>query len=461
VWFLIELVEQLDLSVFEEWYRLGAQGRAPWSPRVLLTLLFYAYTRGVESSRAIERACREDVVFRVICGNEAPDHTTIARFRQRHEAAFTDLFVQVLRLCGRAGLVRLGVVAVDGTKMAANASTGANREVERLRQEVARIVERAEDLDAEEDERFGDRRGDELPDELVDAAARKARIEELLAEAEQQGDARFNMTDPDSRLMSSPKGFVQGYNAQVVAGPGNMILAVDVSNDKNDYAQLVPMLDALGEILAGAGIDGDVGTVLADAGYFTIANLEHCEDQGVDALIATGKHDQSNDAWLDDPWEAYDADQAACDAERDAERQRQAAIFERVAQAGTPISHVLDELGLKAPAASAHYAQWREGGTSAISTPRRRGMPKPLTPRIRYRHEAKMATAENRALYKQRAHLAETIFAERKYNRGFSRFRRRGLAAVRAEWQFQGAAHNAIRLRQALTALFGVRYATT
>jgi transposase len=137
VWFVIDLVEQLDLSALESSYRLGAQGRAPVSPTMLLTLLVWGYSRGVVSSRRLERACREDIAFRVICANDAPDHTTIARFRQRHQAVAAELFVQVLALCDRAGLVSLGVLAVDGTKMSANAALGANRSVDRLREQVA------------------------------------------------------------------------------------------------------------------------------------------------------------------------------------------------------------------------------------------------------------------------------------------------------------------------------------
>lgn len=238
VWFVIDVVEQLDLSAVEASYRLGRQGRAPVSPTMLLTLLVWGYSRGVVSSRAIERACREDVAFRVICANDVPDHTTIARFRQRHEAVAEDLFVQVLAMCGRAGLVSLGAVAVDGTKMSANAALGANRSVDRLREQVAEMFDAAEAADVVEDEEFGEGNGSGMPAELADAAKRRERIAELLAGLDAEGDTRerVNLTDSESRVMQTADGgSVQGYNAQVFCGEGQVVLAASVTNEANDY----------------------------------------------------------------------------------------------------------------------------------------------------------------------------------------------------------------------------------
>src|SRR5205085_2174485 len=171
VWWLIDVLDGLDMSAFEATSRLGAAGRAPYAPRTLLGVLLYGYAHQQRSSRQLERLCEVDVAFRILAGNasgsDAPDHTTLARFRQRHDQAVKDLFEQVLVLCAKAGLGRLGVIAIDGTKIAANASKAANTSESRLREhfaaEVAKSLAEAEQVDAAEDEQYGDARGDEVP----------------------------------------------------------------------------------------------------------------------------------------------------------------------------------------------------------------------------------------------------------------------------------------------------------
>src|SRR3954464_3859009 len=169
-WFVIDAVERLDLMAFYRGYRLDGQGRAAHEPSMMVALLLYSYAVGERSSRKIERRRVEDVATRVICANRAPDHTTVARFRQRHETALAGLFGEVLWLCADAGLVRVGVIAVDGTKVHANASERATRGYEEIARE---ILEDAAAVDAEEDERFGDARGDELPGELATGQGRQ------------------------------------------------------------------------------------------------------------------------------------------------------------------------------------------------------------------------------------------------------------------------------------------------
>jgi transposase len=252
-WFVLDVVEELDLSAFLADYREDGWGRAAFDPAMMVALLLYAYAIGERSSRAIERRCREDVAFRVITANQAPDHATIARFRVRHESALGGLFTKVLGLCANAGLVRVGLIAVDGTKIAGNASREANRSYEQI---VREIFEQAAAADAADEERFGEARGDELPAELADRSSRRARLRaakerleaeireaqaahaaHLQARAELEAErgrklrgckpvpppsvvgpgARANVTDPDSRLVRGPRGFVQGYNAQAVA----------------------------------------------------------------------------------------------------------------------------------------------------------------------------------------------------------------------------------------------------
>jgi transposase len=168
--FVIAAVEAMDLSAFYADYRGDGRGRPAHDPGMMVALLVYAYARGQRSSRVIERGCFEDIAFRVICANRQPDHTTIARFRQRHERALAALFGQVLGLCAQAGLVDVAVLAVDGTKVHANASERATRDYQRLAEEA---LKEAAEVDAAEDERFGDRRGDELPAELASAQGRR------------------------------------------------------------------------------------------------------------------------------------------------------------------------------------------------------------------------------------------------------------------------------------------------
>jgi transposase len=186
VWFVLEVVEQLDTSAFHRRAKKlkAASGRAAFDPDLLAGLLLYAYCRGVRSSRQIERLCEVDVAFRIACAGDAPDHSVIARFRQNHDKAFAELFVQVLRLAAKAGLGRFGSIAIDGTKIAANASVDANRTEAWLREQVNTILAEADRVDAAEDAEHGDRRGDEPPEDLTDPAARAAKIRAALAEIE-------------------------------------------------------------------------------------------------------------------------------------------------------------------------------------------------------------------------------------------------------------------------------------
>src|SRR3954452_23857763 len=263
-WFVLEVVERLDLGAIYRAYRADGSGRPAHDPAMMVALVVYAYCVGERSSRQIERRCVEDVAFRVIAANRARDHTTIARFRQRFSGPLAGFFVQVLAMCARAVMVRVGTVAVDGTKMAANAGLGANRSYAAIRAEVQRILDEADTVDAAEDELFGDARGDELPEELADPRSRRARLDQVEAELEaehaareaeheqrlaeraeheqrtgkrlggrkpkppEHGEllaARRNVTDPESRIMSHRGAYVQGYNAQAVVGEGRVILA--------------------------------------------------------------------------------------------------------------------------------------------------------------------------------------------------------------------------------------------
>jgi transposase len=326
-YFLLDAVDQFDLAPFYAAYRADGVGQAAFQPHMMVALLLYAYCLGVRSSRQIERLCRRDVAFRVVAGNLRPDHATIARFRQRHGEALKGLFTDILRLCKEAGLVKVGVVALDGTKMAADAALNANRTYESIRSEVETMLEEAGAQDAEEDRLYGpERRGDELPEAMRDRRGRLERLKRCrerlegeaaaaaadharrLAERAAQGveagqklrgrkpkpvsdapepEAKANVTDPDSRIMKARRGYVQAYNAQAVATADQIIVAADVTAEENDVAQLHPMLAAAASELKAAGVEEAVGAALVDAGYWSEANLEQADPDGPELFVAT------------------------------------------------------------------------------------------------------------------------------------------------------------------------------
>src|SRR6187431_2818343 len=182
-WFVIDAVGEMDLEAFYVAYRLDGRSRPPYDPAMMVALLLYAYARGIRSSRVIERACEEDVAFRVLAAQQRPDHATIARFVERHQDAIAGLFGEVLTLCARSGLAKVGVIAVDGTKVQANASRDENLDCERLARE---ILEEAKAVDAVEDELYGEARGDELPEQLRTGEGRRAWLREAKRQLDEQ-----------------------------------------------------------------------------------------------------------------------------------------------------------------------------------------------------------------------------------------------------------------------------------
>ena len=200
VWFVLDTVAGLDLTAFRAGRRLGGAGRAAYDPVMLLGVLIYAYAVGQRSSRQIERLCQTDVAFRIVCAQDVPDHSTIARFRAQHETALGELFTQVLLLCARAGMGRVGTIAIDGTKIAADAALSANRSESRLRRIAADILAEAAAVDAAEDEQYGpDRRGDQLPPQLADPTGRAARIKQMLKDIAAERDAEAAGSEPIRR----------------------------------------------------------------------------------------------------------------------------------------------------------------------------------------------------------------------------------------------------------------------
>jgi len=212
-WFVIEAVEELDLGPFYGAYRADGHGASAHEPKMMVTLLAYAYCVGERSSRGIERRCREDVAFRVICANQVPDHATVARFRVRHQDALADLFGQVLGLCADAGLVEVAVLAVDGTKLEASASNHATRSYEQIAEE---ILAEAGRIDAAEDEIHGEARGDELPEQLTTRHGRRAWLREAKERLERERAAKEEPVprDRDERLELCRERLVEDWQTE-------------------------------------------------------------------------------------------------------------------------------------------------------------------------------------------------------------------------------------------------------
>jgi transposase len=407
--FVVDVVERLDLSAFYAVYRADGSGRPAHDPAMMVALVLYNYAVGVRSSRAIERRCVEDVACRFIAANRVPDHVTINRFRARHQDALSALFGQVLALCARAGVVRVGTVAVDSTKLAADASLGANRTYEGLQAEARRIFEQAAEIDAVEDELYGQARGDELPDDLADPKTRGGRIEQLLDELEReraqaQGahqamlDARAaklqrtgrgfrgrppgpelpktttdalaakkrNITDPDSAIVSHRGMLLQGYNINATVADGQVILAAHASNQATEHGQLDPMLNAARENLTAAGIDDEITQVLADSGYWHSAQVRGLQNDGLDALVCP--------------------------------------------------------------------RPWKPNTTLKSKDPVALAMADTL------------ASEQGAADYRRRQQIAEPVFAHIKHLRGITRVLRRGKAAVQAEIDLIATTHNLLKL---------------
>jgi transposase len=431
--FMVSLVtEELDLTEITASY-LGEKGQPPFHPVMMAALLLYAYCCGIYSSRRIAKACRERVDFMSIVALDPPDFRTICEFRKRHLKALAGLFVQVLKLCEKAGLVKLGHVAFDGTKIKANASKHKAMSYERmearaaqLEAEVAKWLAAAEAADSKEDKIHGpDKQGDEMPDWVADKKRRAEKIRaakaELEAEARAAAEAKAkaeaeaeekrkaegrkkpgkpaappspepdpkaqkNFTDPESRIMKSKDGFVQAYNGQAaVDAHAQIIVAQDVTQSAVDCGQLVPMIDAVE-----ANLGRTPEQVSADCGYCSEPNLEALESRHIDGYVATGR--------------AKDA---------------------------------------VAGAAKGEVAAEATNAKAATNSPR---PAKPLT-RVEAMRE-KIKTGGHSSPYRLRKQLPEPVFGQIKQARGFRQFLMRGIEKVRAEWAIVCTAHNLLKLAQ-------------
>ena len=425
--FLVDVVSALELSsIYKSYEEKDGRGQAAYAPEMMIRLLLYGYATGVYSSRKIQRRTYEEVAFRYLSGDQHPDHATIAEFRKRHLDALSGLFTQALLLCAEAGLVKLGHVAIDGTKIKANASKHKamsykrmNESEARLKQEIDGLLAGAEKIDAEEDAQLGkDRQGDELPDELqrresrlkkiqeakaaLEKAAReqaeqeRSETEQKLAEREEEEQrtgrkkrgrkpklpdpeqarpddtAQRNFVDPESRIMpdGGNKGsFVQGYNAQIaVDSESQVIVAAEVTQETNDKKQLLPMI---AQIVT--NLDQKPEKISADTGYFSEANVTDESVKDVDLYVAT---------------------------DRD-----------------------------------------KHGSSEAASCE-----PPPLGASPEQTMRSKLRTESGRAVYKMRKAIVEPVFGQIKELRGFRRFSLRGKQNVRREWRLVCAVSNLLKL---------------
>jgi transposase len=315
VYFVSDVVDQLDLSAMYGVYEKEKRGQPPYDPRLMTKLLVYGYCTGVFSSRRIQKRLQEDIPFKVLGAGNEPDFRTISDFRKIHIATLQKLFEQVLAMALECGAIKLGRVCLDGTKLKANASKhkamsyGRMKEKQQqLKEEVKQLLEQAEAADKEEDRQYGDKRGDELPEQLQRRETRLTKIKEAKKVVEQRARDKaaeegksaeeaklakpddkdqYNFTDPESRIMKGGDGFVQGYNAQAAVEPTLLlIVGQTVTEAANDKKQLKPMVELI-EQQSGQCPEA----ILADNGYCSEENLELLESvqPTIEGFIATGK----------------------------------------------------------------------------------------------------------------------------------------------------------------------------
>jgi transposase len=393
-----DVVDQLDLSAIESVYEEEDRGQPPYHPRMMVKILVYSYCVGVFSSRRMQKRLVEDVAFRVLAAGHEPDFRTLSDFRKIHLKALEELFQQVLGLALEVGALKLGRVALDGSKVKANASKhkamsyGRMNETEkRLRKEVRELLKQAEAVDEEEDKRYGrERQGEELPEELQRRETRIARIREAKKALEQRAREKaesegkdgqkakpeskdqYNFTDPESRILKGSDAFVQGYNTQVAVEPAlQLIVGQRVTQAANDKQQMVPLIEVVQEQSGQKPEE-----VLADSGYCSEENLKYLAKRRMEGFVATEKqkHGERNE-------------------------------------------------------------------------PCKRG-PLPKGASRVERMKRKLQTKAGAAVYASRKYIVEPVFGQIKQARGFRQFLLRGLEKVRGEWALVCMTHNLMKFHK-------------
>ena len=447
-WFVVDVVAELDLSGFYRSLRADGRGGASYDPEVMLGVLLYAYCIGERSSRRIERRLTDDVAFRVVAANQVPDHATLARFRRRHQDAIAGVFTQVVALCVAEGLVRSGVVAIDGTKIEADVSAGSSAT---RRQIVDEILEEAEAVDAAEDLEYGARRGDELPDKWTDRRDRRARLREALRQLDADGPSdaesyqaarnareaelgrklpgptadpatkwaspartrKINVTDPDSRTLKEGRRFLWGYNAQAAVTEDQIVVAADVVTVPRDSVVFAPLVAAVEENLADTGADPP-GVFVADTGYWSIDNatLDIDADVLITPMPLTGAITDPNDPRLD----------------------RRREIIERLDRGEITFTAAATDMGMSTTTAHKLLRDYRAGRPDPVEA--------------RQTMLGRLATDNGAAAYAKRKTTVETVFGNVKANLGFRRFSRRGLDAATSEWRLVCTVHNLLKIQR-------------
>src|SRR5215213_2979607 len=415
-WFVLDAVAEMDLAAFVASYRDDGWGRAAHDPAMMVALFVYAYAIGVRSSRAIERRCHDDVAFRVITANRAPDHATIARFRVRHEAPIADLFGEVLGLCARSGLVRVGVVAVDGTKIAAAATHHATRSYEQIARE---ILEDAARIDAAEDELFGEARGDGLPEGLRTSGDRRKVLREAkqALEAERAAQAKRVPRDRGERLLECRRRLHQdwelerhvvaehaAWHAAGIASDGSR-RTVGARHNIKPYP-LPP--EPAGKINI---TDPDSRNLKPTRGWVQGYNAQAVVGEGQIVLAAEISTESLDTANLQPMVETAIGELEAV------------GVTETLCGKGIPTLVAPDADRRKQP------------------RPGRRGGPYDFARRV-------LATDWGKQLYLKRQGTVEPVFGQIKSNHGADRFQRRGRSAVRSEWRLLAATHNLLKLHR-------------
>jgi transposase len=431
-WFVLEVVDELDLAAFYGAYREDGHGRAAHDPAMMVALLVYAYAIGVRSSRAIERRCREDVAFRVLTANQAPDHATIARFRVRHEAAIADLFGGVLQLCAQAGLIEFGVVVVDGTRIAASAADRQTRSYEQIAKE---ILGEAAALDAAEDALYGNARGDELPPGFRNQGDRRTRLREAkrALDAQRAGQAKKIPRDRPERLHECRRRLYEEWalERRVVADHATWLAAGIASDGSRRMTGARHNIKPypLSERPAGKInlTDPDARTLKSPRGWVLGYNAQAVVT-GAQIIVAAEVDTENIDRANLEPMV-----RTACD------ELRAAGVDQR------PEVVVADAGYWKAEAIEGLVAQ----GIQTLVAPDADRRKEPSTNRRGGLYDFMrrvLASDHGAQLYARRQAVIEPVFGQIKHNRGAERFQRRGRSAARAEWRLLAATHNILKL---------------
>jgi transposase len=431
-WFVLEVVDELDLTAFYGAYRRDGHGRAAHDPAMMVALFVYAYAIGVRSSRAIERRCREDVAFRVIAANQAPDHATIARFRARHESAIAELFGGVLELCAQAGLVELGVVVVDGTRIAASAADRQTRSYEQIAKE---ILGEAAALDAAEDALYGDERGDELPPGVRNSGDRRTRLREAkqALAAKRAAQAKKIPRDRGQRLLECRRRLYEDWalERRVVADHAAWLAAGIASDGSRRMTGARHNIKPYPLTARPAGkinlTDPDARTLKSPRGWLLGYNAQAVVT-GAQIIVAAEVDTENIDRANLQPMI-----QTACQELRAAGVDRAPEVV--VADAGY----------WKTEAIEALVAQ----GIQTLVAPDadRRKDPSPNRRGGLYDFMRRVLTSDHGGqLYARRQATIEPVFGQIKHNRGAERFQRRGRSAARSEWRLLAATHNILKL---------------